>query len=153
MSLGIVRHRLPVVPADRARQQHRGLNTGAGAETALKPCPEPCPATFQDQLTVGGAYRIRKRLEVLRPDAVTCAEDRISDGERPSSTEADPVTLGQVGEACASAGTRPGQVIEDIAGMLDRARLRWLRSADVVALRRALLAIADIVSVLPSEDP
>jgi len=85
--------------------------------------------------------------EVLRPDTATCAEDRISDGERPSSTEAYPVTTGQAGESCAPAGTRPGQAIEDIAGMLDRARLHWLRSADVVALRRAPLAIAEIGSV------
>jgi hypothetical protein len=92
-------------------------------------------------------------MAVLRPDTATCAEDWISDGEGPSSTEANPVTIGQAGEACAPAGTRPGQAMDDIAGMLNRARLRWLRNGDAKVLRRTLLTIAELASVLSSEHP
>jgi hypothetical protein len=37
--------------------------------------------------------------------------------------------------------------------MLDRARLRWLRSGDAVMLRRTLLAIAKRASVLLLDHP
>jgi hypothetical protein len=92
-------------------------------------------------------------LEVLRPDAVTCGQDGISDGESPFAAQPAAVTLGDIGKACAPTGTRLGCAIEDVAGMLDRARRRWLRNGDAVALRRTLLAIANLASVLASPDP
>jgi integrase len=63
------------------------------------------------------------------------------------------VTLGEIGDACAPTGTRAGRAIQDVAGMLDRVRLRWLRNGDPVALRRALVAIVKLASVMPAECP
>jgi len=102
---------------------------------------------------VSGAYRIRKRSEALRPDALNCGQDGISDGESPFSAQAASVTLGEIGEACAPTGTRTGRAIQDVAGMLDRVRLRWLRYGDPIALRRALVAIAKLASVMPADRP
>jgi len=54
--------------------------------------------------------------------------------------------FGEVGEACAPVGTRATEVVRVIASMLERARIRWLRSGDGLALRRALLVIARLTA-------